>query len=171
MTGRERSSGSSVMRLFIILMSISTLGFFVAAIVLYTLERRYQGTILVEERALEKLQKEASDPGNIRYNGGKKSGSGTIGRELPEYLSARARLTDVADKVESSHFATDKRETRVDYKLNKITIPDLVRFLTRVEGDREDVYLKSLRLSTLNYGVNPPTCSAQATFCVFSEKE
>jgi hypothetical protein len=163
------------MKLFIILMSLSTLGFGVAAAVLYTLERNYGETLLVEKRALERFQQDARNPDNKQYHTKGKTQEGTAGRELPEYLSQCARLSAITGNIEGIDAKTEPKsgyfETRSTYRLKGIAISDLVRFLARVEGGKDDVHLKRLVLSRFDYTVDVPTCSAQADFYVFSEKE
>jgi hypothetical protein len=162
------------MKLFIILMSFSTLGFGVAASVLHILERRYEETLRIEKGAFERLQRETHDPDNKQYHRSTKAQAGTTGRELPEYLSACARLAGITGNIEGTDNKTERRrdyfESRATYRLKGITLPDLVRFLARVEG-KGDIYLKSLHISKIDYGSDPRTCNAQAMFYVFSEKE
>jgi hypothetical protein len=163
------------MKLFIILMSLSTLGFGIAAYVLYRLERKYEEALRVEKRAFDMLQQEVHNPENEQYQGKAKTGVVTTGRELPEYLSRCARLAGIADDtIKGAQNKTDPKGgySETTYILKGIAFSDLLRFLALVEGDKDDVYLKTLHLLTFDYTKGDvPTCGATAVFYVSSEKE
>ena len=175
MTNQEEGSGLGVMKLFIIVMSLSTLGFGIAAIVLYTLEQSYGQTLLIEKRAFDTFQREVRNPENKPYHGKLKTEAGTTtGRDLPEYLNRWARLAGIPDNtIKGTQNKTDPKGGYFEttYTLKGVALPDLVRFLAQVEGNKDDVFLKSLTLSTFDYTGDVPACSAQAVFYVFSEKE
>jgi len=171
---QEEGSGSSVMKLFIILMSLSTLGFGIAAYVLYRLEQDYERTLRTEKVAFDALQREVHNPENRQYHGRPRTEEKTTGRGLPEYLSRCVRLAGIPENtIASAKSTTDSKGGYFEttYWLKEIALPDLLRFLALVEGDKDDVYLKSLVLSKFDYTVAVPTCGATAVFYVLSEKE
>ncbi len=164
-------------KLFIILMTLSAVGFGIGAIYLYQQERAYAGLVKTEDDALFELKKLAQRPENQQHYGFvSNEASKTTSSELSRYLNNTAKIAGVSSNIFkmplNRHPAhKDYSKTTVKMKLQAINLEQLVRYLHHVQEGKKDVFIDSIKLYKFDYGEHIPTCSADVDIVIYEEPE
>jgi hypothetical protein len=172
MENKENGEKTDIVKLFIILMTLSAIGFGVGAAYLYHAQSACAALVEREKNALGDMKRLVESPVNKAYWGLESGGAGrTAGAELSTFLEQRAR----AHGLESGGATVDRRpyeskgyvQTAVKLKLEASRLENLVRYLHKVQETKKDIFLKSLTLSYFDYTPTTPTCKATIEALVF----
>ncbi len=170
----SRSEKTDLVKLFIVLMGLSALGFGIGAAYLYHSQKQYEGMLQTENRALEYMKKVTESPENKPFWGFEPSAANkTTGIELADYIRRKAKSHGIKPKNSSTSPKDrhDYLETKTNLKLDSVTMEQVVRYLYNVQHGRSDVFITHLKLSRFDYDQPIPTCNAAVDFVVFEESK
>ena len=170
----ENGEKTDILKLFIVLMVLSAVGFGVGAAYLYHHQSTWFALYETEKKAMDYIIKVAESPANKPYLGFERKGAGrTAGADLADYLLKKARTHGVP--FEDYRTDTDERkskgysETKVNLKLADVTMEQIIRYLFNVQQGKNDIYINTLKLSSFDYEQPIPTCNATIDIVVFEK--
>jgi hypothetical protein len=175
MKKEENGEKTDIVRLFIVLVVLSAVGFGVGAAYLYRTQTACADQFEQESAAMSNLKRYAETSENTPYWGPESKGAGkTTGADLKPYLSEKAKSNGIPYQrfyTKQKLFASKGyKETKVTLRTtDDATLERIIRFLYNVQRGRKDVHIESLTLSGFDYEVLIPTCKATIEFLVFEE--
>jgi hypothetical protein len=164
-------------KLFIVLMTLSAVGFGIGAVYLYQQEKAYAALIEDEDKALFELRGLAQRPENKPYFGYKSDKAGrTTSSELSGYLDDTAKIAGVNSSITKSSLQKhpghkNYTKTTAKLKFQGIQLDQLVRYLHYVQKGKKDVFIDSIKLNKFDYEEVIPTCSADVDIVIYEEPE
>lgn len=174
---KEGSTGqkTDVVKLFLVLMALSAVGFGVGAAYLYHQQTTYAQAVEEEKRVLGYIKRLAETQENKAFWGPEPADhSVTTGDKLPAYLEKKAKYNAIppADRTAQAkrlHPRDGYSETKVTSTFSNLTLEQIVRYLYNVQVGKNDVFITSLALRKFNYDELIATCSATVEVVVFEE--
>jgi hypothetical protein len=166
-----------LVKLFIVLMTLSAVGFGIGAAYLYHQETAYADLLETEDKALFDLKTLAQRPENKPYYGyvGTKA-SRTTSSELGEYLDNTAKIAGVRSNIIKTSLQKhpghrDYTKTTAKMKFSAIALDQLVRYLHHVQKGKKDVFIDTIKLYRFDYKEVIPTCSADVDIVIYEKPE
>jgi hypothetical protein len=172
MEQEENGAKTDVVKLFIVLMAISAIGFGVGAAYLYRAQAACFSLVENEKKALKYIQKFVESPENQPYWGFEsKQARHTTGADLEDYLLRKSRTRGIPLDDLHSDEDTHKeyKETKANVKLADVSLDKVVRYVFYVQQGRNDIAVTSLKMSGFDYEQPQPTCSATVDVVVYEE--
>jgi hypothetical protein len=174
MQKEENGAKTDVVKLFIVLMAISTVGFAVGAIYLRHAQSTYASLVDTEKKCLTAIKRIVENTENNEYWGFESKGaSRTTGADLAPYLIKKASTHGIPLEDyridDEPHAIRGYKETKANLKLADVTLEQVVRYLYNIQQGKNDIFISSLRLSNFDYEQPIPICKATVDAVVFEE--
>lgn len=172
MQNDDNGEKTDIVKLFIILIAISSIGFGVGAAYLYHHQSAYAELVETEKKAMTYMKKLAESPENKVYWGFERKGAGRMtGDDLASYLLRKATTQGVAIDTQNSDRDEHREyvQMRVTQKLSDADLEKIVRYLYNVQQGKNDIAITSIKLANFDYEQPVPTCKATLIFTVYDE--
>jgi hypothetical protein len=174
MDKQENGEKTDIVRLFVVLIALSAVGFGVGAAYLYSTQIATSNQFEKEAKAISMLKKIAEATENKLFWGAQPKGaSRTTGADLNDYIGQKAKNNGIPmdGRNTKQKLVPSKgyKETKVTLRTQEVTLEQITRYLYNVQQGRNDVYIASLKLSSFDYEMPIPTCKATIEFLVFEE--
>lgn len=177
MQNNDAEDRIDLVKLFIVLMTLSAVGFGIGAAYLYQQESAYADLLENEDKALFELKRLIQRPENKQnYGFAGDRASRTTSSELGRYLNNTAKIAGVSSNLTRAPLQThpqhrDYKKTTVKLKFTAITVEQLVRYLHHVQEGKKDVFIEAIKLYKIDYDEQIPTCSADVDILIYEEPE